>query len=269
MFRDCVSSSSHRDIQALLTLCRYLLYAFKASLFEYIQSVYLFSMFLALLHVYLNSLSCRPFPTPPIPLSMSLPLKPIIQGALDAYAAACAQISSTLRHAFILINGAAIAAHGAPRDTEDVDVAVSAQALERLVLAAIIGRGGFRRYPDGTMTWDNGHFLVTIECLLLKGPFVPWISEVVGFRGGFKATLSELVRLRALTLVERGEGKDKGDLKLLLKLCASKSECLSDVDHEELEILLEAMTELREISKGYFMCIINVSTLHRYGISIV
>ena len=51
------------------------------------------------------------------------------------------------------------------------------------------------------MTWDNGHFLVTIECLLLKGPFVPWIPEVVGFREGFKATLPELVRLRALTLV--------------------------------------------------------------------
>ena len=200
---------------------------------------------------------------------MSLPLRLITQGALDAYAAACAQIPSTLRHAFILIGGAAIAAHGAPRDTEDVDVAVSAQALEPLVLAATIGRGGFRRYPDGTMTWDNGHFLVRIECLLLKGPFVPWIPEVVGFREGFKVTLSELVRLRALTLVKRGDRKDKGDLKLLLKLCASKSERLSDVDHEELEVLLEAMAGLREVSEGYFMCIINVFTLHRYGISIV
>ena len=51
-------------------------------------------------------------------------------------------------NANILIGGAAIAAHGAPRDTEDVDVAVSAQALEPLVLAATIGRGGFRRYPE-------------------------------------------------------------------------------------------------------------------------
>ncbi|MCJ1379617.1 hypothetical protein MMC17_002719 [Xylographa soralifera] len=157
----------------------------------------------------------------------------------------------------------------APRNTEDADVAVSAEALEPLVQAATIGRGGFRRYPDGTMTWDNGQFLVRMECLLLEGPFVPWVPEVVGFREGYKATLPELVRLRALTLVERGDRKDEEDLKLLLKMCVSKSERLPDVDHEELGVLLEAMVGLGEVSEGYFMCIINISTLHRYGIDIV
>ncbi|MCJ1419501.1 hypothetical protein MMC32_005856 [Xylographa parallela] len=119
------------------------------------------------------------------------------------------------------------------------------------------------------MTWDNGQFLITVECLALEGPFVPLVPEVVGYWGGFKATLPELVRLRALTLVGRGDWKDEENLKLLLEMCASRSERLPDVDEEELGVLLEALAGLGEVSERYFMCIINVSTLHRYGISVV
>ena len=91
----------------------------------------------------------------------------------------------------------------------------------------------------------------------------------MNFQKSFKVTLSKLVRLKTLILIKREERKDKENLKLLLKLYASKLERLFNVDHEELKILLKTITELRKISKEYFMCIINVSTLHRYDINIV
>ncbi|MCJ1409369.1 hypothetical protein MMC19_003449 [Ptychographa xylographoides] len=194
---------------------------------------------------------------------MSVHLKPITKEVLDSYVAACAYIATTLRHTYILIGGAAMTAHRAPRNTEDVDIAVSLQALEPFVQAAISGRGGFRRYPDGTITWDSGQFFKTVECLVLEGSFVPWVPEMVGFREGYVATLPELVRLRALTLADRGATADKRDPKLLLEMCASRSEHLPDVDEEELGVLLEAMAAVEEVCEAYFMRIINATTLYR------
>ena len=205
-------------------------------------------------------------------------LRPLQQACLDTYVAACDIIPHDLRHAFILIGGAGTIAHGAPeRLTEDTDIIANRRCMELLDDAAVNCRGGFHKSTDGeSILWDKldrqGNFLfeVQVELLELGGQFVQWVPSVVSFRNGYVAALPELVRLRAVTVVDRGRPRDEQDLKLLLEMTARRGLKLADVDPEELGILLEAVGLLGcEASEGHFISILPISTLRRWGINLV
>ena len=138
-------------------------------------------------------------------------ITPLQQAYLDAYTAACALVPRNLRQTVILFGGAASIAHGIlDRKAKDVDILVGVEALAILDDAIINMREGFHRDCDGAIKWDKCDsqqtklFEVTVELVEIGGPFVPRVPEVVGFGEGYVATLAELVRLRASTLVERG-----------------------------------------------------------------
>ncbi|OCL08745.1 hypothetical protein AOQ84DRAFT_388627 [Glonium stellatum] len=150
-------------------------------------------------------------------------ITPLQQAYLDAYAAACELVPRNLRRTVILFGGAASIAHGIlDRKAKDVDILVGVEALAILDDAIINQREGFHRDSDGTIKWDKCDsqqiklFEVTVELVELGGPFVPRFPEVVGFGEGYVATLPELVRLRASTLVGRGDASDHIDFVLLL-----------------------------------------------------
>jgi hypothetical protein len=139
------------------------------------------------------------------------------------------RISTPTLPPVILFGGAASIVHGIlDRKAKDVDILVGVEALAILDDAIINMWEGFHRDCDGTIKWDkcdpqqNKLFEVTVELVEIGGPFVPRVPEVVGFGEGYVATLAELVRLRASTLVERGDASDHIDFVLLLSLARQR-----------------------------------------------
>lgn len=184
---------------------------------------------------------------------MSRQITPLQQAYLDAYAAACALVPRNLRRTVILFGGAASIAHGIlDRKAKDVDILVGVEALAILEDAIINMREGFHRDYDGTIKWDkmdssnNKFFEVTVELVELGGPFVPRLPEVVGFGQGYVTTLSELVRLRASTLVGRGDKSDHIDFALLLSTASKRKVKLPHLGEEEAKLMIEAV----EICEG-------------------
>ncbi|CZS93845.1 uncharacterized protein RAG0_03951 [Rhynchosporium agropyri] len=165
---------------------------------------------------------------------------------------------------FILFGGAASIAHGIlERKPKDVDILVGVEALAVLDDAIINLREGFHRDCDGTIKWDkcdlqnNKLFEVTIELVKLGGPFIPRIPEAVGFGEGYIATLSELVRLWASTLVGRGDESDFIDFELLLSHVHRRQVKLQDLEGEELDSMIEAV-EMCERSRDMYVLFIEV-----------
>jgi hypothetical protein len=180
-------------------------------------------------------------------------LTPLQQAYLDAYTAACALVPRNLRQTVILFGGAASVAHGIlDRKVKDVDILVGVEALAILDDAIINMREGFHRDYDGTIKWDkcdsqqNKLFEVTVELVEIGGPFVPRVPEVVSFGEGYVATLAELVRLRASTLVERGGASDHIDFVLLLSLARQRKEKLPYLGEDEMKSMIEAVEMCEE-----------------------
>jgi hypothetical protein len=180
-------------------------------------------------------------------------ITPLQQAYLDAYTAACALVPCNLRQTVILFGGAASIAHGIlDRKVKDVDILVGVEALVILDDAIINMREGFHRDCDGTIKWDkcdsqrNKLFEVTVELVEIGGPFVPRVPEVVGFGEGYVATLAELVRLRASTLVERGDASDHIDFVLLLSLARQRKEKLPYLGEDEMKSMIEAVEMCEE-----------------------
>jgi hypothetical protein len=83
---------------------------------------------------------------------------------------------------------------------------------------------------------------VTVELILIGGPFVPSIPETVPYGNGFLATLPELVRLRAATLVGRGDDQDYKDFYFFLCMMSKGRRLrLPHIGEEELELMMEAV----------------------------
>jgi hypothetical protein len=180
-------------------------------------------------------------------------ITPLQQAYLDAYTAASALVPRNLRQTVILFGGAASIAHGIlDRKVKDVDILVGVEALAILDDAIISLREGFHRDCDGTIKWDkcdsqqNKLFEVKVELVEIGGPFVPQVPEVVGFGEGYVATLAELVRLRASTLVERGDASDHIDFVLLLSLARERKEKLPHLGEDEMKSMIEAVEMCEE-----------------------
>ncbi|PQE20462.1 hypothetical protein CJF30_00001782 [Rutstroemia sp. NJR-2017a BBW] len=180
-------------------------------------------------------------------------ITPLQQAYLDAYSAACALVPRNLRQTIILFGGAASIAHGIlDRKAKDVDILVGVEALEILSDAISNMREGFHRDHDGSIKWDKCDssniklFEVTVEFVELGGPFAPRIPEVVGFGEGYVATLTELVQMRASTLVNKGDGSDHIDFRLFLFEVVKRGVKLPHLREEELESMVEAVEMYEE-----------------------
>ncbi|PMD12055.1 hypothetical protein NA56DRAFT_666687 [Hyaloscypha hepaticicola] len=162
-------------------------------------------------------------------------------------------------------------AHGIlDRKAKDVDILVGVETLAILDDAIINMRKGFHRDRDGTIKWDKCDsqqhklFEVTVELVEIGGRFVPRVPEVVGFEEGYIITLPELLRLRASTLVERGDMSDHIDFVLLLSLARERAAKLPHLGEEELGLMIEAV-EMCEGSRDTDKLFMDVLGLFELG----
>ncbi|TAQ85264.1 hypothetical protein B7494_g6424 [Chlorociboria aeruginascens] len=90
------------------------------------------------------------------------------------------------------------------------------------------------------VTLNKPKFLeVAVEPVDLGGPYIPRILEVVGFGEGYVATLVELGRLRASTLVERGNAWDHIDFVLLDSLARRRKVKLPYLGEDEIKLMIK------------------------------
>jgi hypothetical protein len=165
----------------------------------------------------------------------------------EAYAAVIEQIPVNLRHQCILIGGAALITIGRERHTDDVDFAISPEALHAFFERAK-GDRRFTQNPDETWTYTcqaNG-INVEVEFLLAGGGFVPTVKLYHAEGEGFCAGLEELARMKAAAVCGRGDLTDHQDMKWILTRMIEARKDFGQVEltEEDRENLTEAAEEL-------------------------
>ena len=196
-------------------------------------------------------------------------LTPEQEALLDAFSAASDLVPPGLRQQFLLIGGAATIAHGEPRRrTTDVDIAGTAETLSFLWAAAEAGIGGFQKGKDERISWldPSRDWKVPIDICEQGGGWVPLLQSAHQFRNGYMATISDLLLVRATTVLDRGDIQDYEDFGFLLGIMTSRGLTLPDPGVEGLGVLIEA-AELKEDVWGVLLLnILHSDLLRQFGI---
>ncbi|KAL2162584.1 hypothetical protein VTH06DRAFT_7498 [Thermothelomyces fergusii] len=124
--------------------------------------------------------------------------------------------------------------------TEDVDVVAPADALIDVWEGASAGALGFTLEPDGKIVFDAPQgFRVRVNIIELGGGCIDRIHAAGPLFGGSVASVSDLLLLRAVTVVERGGDGDIADFKWLLSEVARMGQ-FPTINDEELAWLVAA-----------------------------
>lgn len=169
---------------------------------------------------------------------------------LEGFAAAAQLLPPASRKDFVLIGGTSMLTLGGTRWTEDVDVIVTGQSLNTFEEAAA---GDPRFSKDAMATWtyagstpETRDICVWFEFLGMGDGFAPVIRVARPALGGFRAGLGELALMKARALENRGEDKDRTDLRFVLEKMEHSDESFAGVemDADDLEILHAGVAEL-------------------------
>lgn len=139
---------------------------------------------------------------------------------LEAYAVTISLLPPPLRAEFLIIGGTSLVMLGSTRNTQDIDFAVSAMALNAFEQAACQdNRFAKGHVADWTYTCQEEgtkDLVVPLEFLQMGGGFAPVIKVVKPADGGFRPSMGELARMKAYAYMARSEESDLEDLRFLL-----------------------------------------------------
>ncbi|KAI1774358.1 hypothetical protein F4818DRAFT_452366 [Hypoxylon cercidicola] len=127
--------------------------------------------------------------------------------------------------------------------TEDVDVAAPPGPLIDILEAVAAGAPSFSLETDGKISYDAPQgFRVQVDLLQIGGELgcIEQIHAIEPFHEGSVASSSDLLRLRAATVVDRGDDGDILDFLWLLSKAVGIGQRLPELDSEELECMVEA-----------------------------
>ena len=150
---------------------------------------------------------------------------------LEAFSAAVALLPPNLRSGMILVGGTSLLSVGGDRKTEDVDVAVTIEALHAFFAAASQDP---RFQKVGVDTWEytsSNEITVPFEFLDQGGGFVPVIKAAreIAAGGPMRAGLGELAIMKARTSLDREEVKDMEDFKFLINKMEETGETFGEL----------------------------------------
>ncbi|KAI1762259.1 hypothetical protein GGR53DRAFT_521827 [Hypoxylon sp. FL1150] len=133
--------------------------------------------------------------------------------------------------------------------TEDVDVAAPPGPLIDILEALEAGAPSFSLETDGKISFDAPQGLkVNVDLIEIGGELGCIATEP--FHEGSVASSSDLLRLRAVTVVDRGGDGDVLDFLWLLSEVVEAGECLPELDSNELDSLLVAVCILGKKNGG-------------------
>ena len=166
---------------------------------------------------------------------------PLRNALLECFRAITCLVRPEERHPLILVGGAASIAHSSVMKTEDVDVAAPPSHLIQIWEAASAGALGFQIESDGKIAFDAPQgFRVHVDLLEIGSDPIERIHATQPLYTGCVASKSDLLLLRAVTVVERGSDGVKDDFRWLLAEIAGEGEILPSLLAEEREYLRRA-----------------------------
>ncbi|KAI7771593.1 hypothetical protein LZL87_011796 [Fusarium oxysporum] len=125
--------------------------------------------------------------------------------------------------------------------TEDVDVAAPPAALIDIWEGVSSGAQSFSVESDGKIAFDAPQgFRVRLDLIEIGNGCIERIHVAEPFRGASVASMSDLLRLRAVTVVERGSDGEVDDFRWLLECVARDGQVLPGLDNQELEYVMGA-----------------------------
>lgn len=171
-------------------------------------------------------------------ITISAPLR----GALiECFRATTRLVRPELRRQVVLVGGAASIAHSSVFKTEDVDVAAPPSVLIQIWEAVSAGALNFSHESDGKIAFDAPQgFRVRIDLIQIGDGCIERIHVAEPFYEGSVASKSDLLRLRAVTVVDRGSDGEVDDFRWLLSRVASEGQVLPVLDEDELEYVSKA-----------------------------
>ncbi|KAK1961226.1 hypothetical protein LY78DRAFT_706648 [Colletotrichum sublineola] len=144
---------------------------------------------------------------------------PMRAALLECFQAATRLVRPDLRHQMILVGGAASIAHS----------------------SGARSGGPFSLESDGKIAFDAPQgFRIRIDLIEIGGGCIDVIHATTPFLGGSLASKSDLLRLRAKTVVERGSDGEVDDFRWLLRGVARERQVLPLLDDGEVEDVVGA-----------------------------
>ena len=175
-----------------------------------------------------------------MPKSITIPA-PLREALIACFRATTRLVQPELRHQLVLVGGAASIAHSSVFKTEDVDVAAPPSVLIQIWEAVSGGAPNFSLESDGKIAFDAPQgFRVRVDLIEIGSGCIERIYSAEPFQGGSVASKSDLLRLRAVTVVDRGSDGEKADFRWLLAEVAREGQVLPVLDIEELEYMSKA-----------------------------
>jgi hypothetical protein len=148
----------------------------------------------------------------------SSPITAPLRGALiECFRATTRLVRPELRRQLVLVGGAASIAHSSVLRTEDVDVAAPSNVLADIWESVTAGAPNFSIEPDGKITFDaSQEFRLCVDSIEYGKDIVERIHATEPFYEGSVASMSDLLRFRAMTVVDRGSDGEAADFRWLL-----------------------------------------------------
>ena len=163
------------------------------------------------------------------------------EALFECFSAITRLVRHDWRRQLILVGGAASTAHSSRLWTEDVDVAAPSALSIYLLKVVKDGAQGFSSGPDDKIVFDASQgFRVYVDIIEIGMGCIDRIHVAEPFSKGSVASKSDLLMLRAVTVIDRGEDGDIADFRWLLSEVAKAGQVLPGLDQEELEVMTQA-----------------------------
>ena len=172
-------------------------------------------------------------------LAITAPLR----GALfECFQAATRLVRPEQRHQLVLVGGAASIAHSSEFYSEDVDVAAPPSVLIQIWEGVQNGAQNFTFESDGKIVFDAPQgFRVHLDIIEIGSGCIEQIHVTEPFFEGAVASRSDLLRLRAVTVVDRGSDREMDDFRWLLSEVVRTGQFLPRLNAEELDVMDQAV----------------------------
>ncbi|KAJ5972813.1 uncharacterized protein N7479_002731 [Penicillium vulpinum] len=165
---------------------------------------------------------------------------PLREALIECFRTTTRLVRPELRHQLVLVGGTASIAHGSAFYTEDVDVVAPSNVLQDICKGVMDGALNYSLEPDGKIAFDASQGIRVRIDLIQIGDSIERIHATVPFFEGSVASMSDLLRLRAMTVVDRGSDGQAEDFRWLLSGVAKAGQLLPGLDDEELKYMLDA-----------------------------
>lgn len=166
---------------------------------------------------------------------------PLREGLIECFRATTLLVRREKRRQLVLVGGAASVAHSSVYSTEDVDIAAPNDVIIEIWKSVTAGAPNFSFEPDGKLAFDASQgFRVRVDIIEIGEGIVEHIHVAESFFEGSVASIPDLLRLRAVSVVDRGSDGEAADFRWLLSGVATCGRVLPALTAEELEYICMA-----------------------------